>query len=304
MTRHPARTHQHPATVPVRAVAARLPKGRDEVQVFQRLASTSLAQWQANRAGLAGPQADVEYVHQARVALRRLRSAMDLFGHVLPRAWLRRWKPFWRTQARSLGVARDWDVLVNDWLPRVSAVADLAPTLSAWSQTHREAAHAELLAQVNQAGIDRQLKAFCRSVDRLPPGTKPVRVRPRWVRQRVRRLHEQAVRACRAVVDADEESRHALRIRLKRLRYTVDFLAQWMPPKRVRRYQRALAAVLDHLGQLNDLATVRRLLSGAPVEVQSSLDDWLCHQESTLLIRLPMALQAWQRTVLPWKRRH
>ncbi len=305
--------HRRSPQAPVRAVGVRLPSGLGEVQVFQRIALASLAQWQANRAGLVGPQADVEYVHQARVALRRLRSAMDLFRDALPKAWRRRWKPFWRAQARCLGVARDWDVLVTEWLPRLSAVVESDQALLAglsgawpgdWAQAQRGLAHAELLQRVGDPGLDRQLKAFRRSVRRLSPGGTPAPVRPRWVRRRVQRLHDQGVRASKAVADADADSRHALRIHLKRLRYTLDLLAHLLPPKRVRRYQRALVDVLDGLGQLNDLATVRRLLSSAPAQAQPLLDDWLGRQESALLARLPEVLQAWQRAPMPCKRRH
>jgi len=58
--------------------------------------------------------ADPEYLHQMRVALRRLRTAFDIFADAAPDAagldgelrWL----------SRALERARDWDVFVADTL--------------------------------------------------------------------------------------------------------------------------------------------------------------------------------------------
>jgi CHAD domain-containing protein len=312
-------------------VAVRLPSGLSEVAVFRRIALANLAQLQANEAGLAGPQADVEYVHQARVALRRLRSAMDLFGDALPKAWVQKWKPFWQAQARCLGAARDGDVLCTDWLPRLTAVLAADPAVSgsphlAWlgtlAQTRRESAHTALRQQVTNPEHHRQLKAFRRGVRRLSVRAKDAPLSQRWVRKHLQRLHDKAVRASEQVpgmldiaemadvvavaerVDIAAEPRHELRIRLKRLRYALDMVSSLLPPRRVARYQRTLGELQDRLGQLNDLATVRRLLSDGPAEVHALLLPWLSQQEADLLGPLPRMVADWRRRPEPWQRRH
>ena len=54
---------------------------------------------------------------------------------------------------------------------------------------------------------------------------------------------------------------HALRIRLKRLRYTAEFFAPLYPARPARRFIRRLARLQDRLGRLND-ATVADALLG------------------------------------------
>ena len=58
-------------------------------------------------------------------------------------------------------------------------------------------------------------------------------------------------------------ARHALRIRVKRLRYSCEFFAPAFPARRVTPYITALKTLQDVLGELNDMAVGRRLLGVA-----------------------------------------
>ena len=69
----------------------------------------------------SGPSA--EHVHQARVALRRMRSAMRLFDPNHDDFPPRLGKGL-RRLARTLGEARDWDVIVDDTLPSILSTLD------------------------------------------------------------------------------------------------------------------------------------------------------------------------------------
>ena len=57
---------------------------------------------------------DVEYVHQARVASRRLRAALRLFGDSLPAKMVKRWRKAIRRITTGLGTARDCDVHIEE----------------------------------------------------------------------------------------------------------------------------------------------------------------------------------------------
>lgn len=56
---------------------------------------------------------DMECIHRMRVASRRLRTAMDLFGGCLPRRRLLAWQKELRALRQSLGEARDLDVQIE-----------------------------------------------------------------------------------------------------------------------------------------------------------------------------------------------
>jgi len=55
---------------------------------------------------------DIEYVHQMRVASRRLRNALDLFEDALPGKLQKRWLKQIKRVTKSLGAARDTDVQI------------------------------------------------------------------------------------------------------------------------------------------------------------------------------------------------
>ena len=55
---------------------------------------------------------DSEYVHRARVASRRLRAALRMFGDCLPPKKLKDWRKAIKAVTKELGDARDKDVQV------------------------------------------------------------------------------------------------------------------------------------------------------------------------------------------------
>lgn len=66
---------------------------------------------------------DIEHVHRMRVASRRVRNALALFGEDLPRKHYDNWRDEMRRITRALGAARDTDVQIawlQDFLTRLS----------------------------------------------------------------------------------------------------------------------------------------------------------------------------------------
>jgi len=56
---------------------------------------------------------DIEYIHRMRVASRRLRTALTLFGECVPPKRLKKWEKQIKCITRALGAARDTDVQVR-----------------------------------------------------------------------------------------------------------------------------------------------------------------------------------------------
>jgi putative phosphoesterase len=56
---------------------------------------------------------DIEYVHRARVATRRLRACFTIFSSSLPSAHTKRWRKKIRNLTKALGEARDLDVQIT-----------------------------------------------------------------------------------------------------------------------------------------------------------------------------------------------
>jgi triphosphatase len=76
-------------------------------------------------------------------------------------------------------------------------------------------------------------------------------------RSRLRRWQRRIVAGCRAFDELDAAALHALRKRVKRQRYAVEFLAPLLPKRRADRQLKALAAAQQALGVLNDVLVAR-----------------------------------------------
>jgi triphosphatase len=75
--------------------------------------------------------------------------------------------------------------------------------------------------------------------------------------RRLRRWHRRIAQQWQAFDALDEPALHALRKRIKRQRYAVEFFAPVLPRKSVARYLEPLAAVQERMGELNDLFVAR-----------------------------------------------
>jgi CHAD domain-containing protein len=75
--------------------------------------------------------------------------------------------------------------------------------------------------------------------------------------QRLRRWHRRIVADWKAFDSLDEDSLHALRKRIKRQRYAVEFFAPMLRRRQVGRYLGTLASIQDRMGALNDLLVAR-----------------------------------------------
>src|SRR5690606_24945293 len=109
--------------------------------IIGHLAEVMLAWLPVARAGEAP-----EGVHQMRVALRRLRSALRIFGKVLACDAVSDLDARLKTLARALGPARDWDVFLAGAGADLSALVPEKPVLAliADARTQRAAAYRDL----------------------------------------------------------------------------------------------------------------------------------------------------------------
>lgn len=75
--------------------------------------------------GVHQGSADIEYIHRARVASRRLRAALPLFETCLPRKKARTWLDEIKSVTRALGEARDVDVQIERLVKFFESVNEL-----------------------------------------------------------------------------------------------------------------------------------------------------------------------------------
>lgn len=261
-------------------------------QALIALCSAALAQAGANSEGVL-ESADAEYLHQLRVGMRRLRSALQAFKPLLPEGAA---KPLIQRLKRlmpALGAARDWDVFV-EWLQGTRAPR----ALLARARRKREAARGNARRLIRSPGFQRFLLASLRWLHqpRLAACTASL---GEVAADSLERLDRQARKHAGRLDWRDADERHALRIRIKRLRYAVDFFGPLFDPGRAAAYLESVEALQDILGELNDLAVARRLLRrlGNEREVATRLAE----RERRLIPRLGAEWRRFLRQPACWQ---
>ena len=167
---------------PVKAAGLQLQAGMHPVQAFRAAALSCLTHLQANEAGVLHPGTegllpDPEFVHQARVALRRLRTGLRIFRAHLPARFVEHWSAQWRLLTNQLGDARNWDVFATEWMPELaagesspaSALQGSAQALDAWVQQQRRLAWQRAADALGGREHALRLLAFTRAVLCLKP---------------------------------------------------------------------------------------------------------------------------------------
>ena len=256
------------AAHPLKAQPSPLSREQSPVEAFRAIALSCLAQLQANEAGaVAG--GNPEFVHQARVAIRRLRSAFNLFAPVLNPAFVAVYSPRWRELAAGLGSARDWDVFLSETLAPLEEAfpgdADLA-LLRARGEATQARAQASAAVALKQKDYSQLLLAFSAALFRVEPPTIAAPGKSsdaslaKFARRRLGKRAQMITRLVSEHGKMNAERRHELRIAFKKLRYALEFFAPLLPGKRLARYQASLVTIQDLLGTLNDQVTASRLI--------------------------------------------
>lgn len=209
-----------------------------------------------------------EGIHQMRVALRRMRSAIALFRDPF-RASLRSIEGEIRWLAEILGHARDLDVFQDEvFRPAADAHGEderLLELATVVRTRRRIAWHAALEAleseRFRRLVLEITAVTFSRPwLDHAIGGESAVISATDFARDRLSHRYTQAMKIGRRLSDLDSQERHELRIRLKKLRYAVDFFASLYPKRAVKKYLRRLGNLQDLLGSLNDAAVARALV--------------------------------------------
>jgi CHAD domain-containing protein len=199
---------------------------------------------------------DVEGVHQARVATRRLRSDLRTFRSLLDADWAQSLRDELGWLADSLGAVRDRDVLLGRLRARVAALPapdgrSARPVLAAL-EAERDEAYGELLATIRS-------ERYLALLDRLVEAASDPALLPEANREAAAALPPLARRPLRALErrvsalgdpPADDEL-HAVRIRAKRARYAAEAVAPVLG-KRARAVAAAAAELQDVLGEHQD----------------------------------------------------
>ncbi len=248
------------APAAVKATPVRLHKKMRLEDALQCIGLNCLEQLESNVTGVLAQS--VESLHQMRVGLRRLRALLNMFEELAPLPEGMRDSVEWLSGA--LGATRDWDVLAGSTLPAIDG-ADLSQLVAVAEQRARDL-HRDMLQTLRQPRYTQvilQLNGWFhgrRWREGLAVKSPLYRRVDAAMVPLLRKAQQRLRKRIGALDEADPAARHRVRIAAKKARYAAEFFSDLLPAKPARHYVRALSALQDKLGHLNDLAVANTLL--------------------------------------------
>lgn len=260
------------APAPAKAAPGEISATMTVGQAFRAIGRNCVNQMIANEQCLL-INGDPEAIHQMRVALRRLRSAIRLFRDLLAGPQNEDVRTELRWLQASLGPARDTYVFLEEIVaPVVASHPEMAPLLALrahWSQ--ESANHAKLamdsVAEPRFTSLILDLVGWVEAGEwQDEDALSAIRDQPITDFAKTI-LARQDKRLRRAATDdpvaLPMEELHNLRILCKQLRYTSEFFAALFPKRIVRAHLSVLSSLQEILGQLHDISVAAERLGQA-----------------------------------------
>ncbi|HEY1604992.1 MAG TPA: CHAD domain-containing protein [Allosphingosinicella sp.] len=230
----------------------------DVAEGFAAIVHACLRHFRLNER-LVAERRQPEALHQARVAMRRLRSSFSLFRPAIRHsADFERLRGELRWFTATLGDARNLDVFLAGNRDEASD-ADREALRAARERAYDRAI--EALESQRFRDLMLELVVWTEGGDwrRHRKARAPL---AKFAEKRLDRLWRKVRDGGRDLRGLGEEQRHRLRIHIKKLRYAVEFLAELYRPAALaqKRFAGALEGMQESLGHLNDIATARTLV--------------------------------------------
>lgn len=257
---------------------------------LQALIWSCLLHFQTNLPGAmaSGEMNDAEYLHQLRVALRRLRVILRMAEKIHADTQLTVLRAELAVLGSTLGQIREWDVFISQTLQPISTTIKgqvgqcSMQALLASSEQQRADCYSALHAQ--STDFQHLLLRFAiwmngeywREAGQIAPNTLE------FSTKRLSKLYRQYRRAGAQLSTLDAFQLHALRICTKKLRYSGEFFASLFGARKARAFLSALSEVQELLGHINDITIAHRMLDKLS-------NDLPTHEEVIAFIKVAIA---------------
>ncbi|KLN56700.1 CYTH and CHAD domain-containing protein [Variovorax paradoxus] len=276
----------------VPAVKAETPRFAEEKEkldgraIQQAVVASCLAQMLPNASEIAAGSTDEEQIHQLRIGIRRLRTALRELAGLDQRTDLfngAEWEPPLVEAFRALGALRDREQVVKLAQPQLrdAGAPEFDPLAGDDAAAGAPSPGEVVRSPAFQSVLVSLIGFTAATAAQAPPqgdaggaGQPPSAPAPlnagearRHLRKRLQRLHEQAVRDGQRFESLATEDQHRTRKRLKRLRYLAEFVAPLFADGNdedeksspAGRYLKRLRPAQDALGEFNDEAVALAL---------------------------------------------
>jgi triphosphatase len=290
--------------LPVKARPVPLRRDMPVGEAFQAIARNCLDQVLANERCLLATH-DPEAIHQMRVALRRLRSALKVFAALVAGPQLAEAKAEIRWLLGHLGPARDADVFLAEIIDPVLAANPDHPGLASLHAAWRARRDTEF-AQAVDAVAGRRFTALMLALGAWVEagdwhhcaGALPAQPVGVFARKVLAKHDRKLMKAGGKRLDRlPPEALHAVRILGKQMRYAGEFFVSLKAKHNSKAFLGALAELQDVLGKINDIAVaIPRLAASAHRDdhawAAGLVAGWHDHRRPALVAK---ADHAWRR---------
>ena len=225
---------------------------------FQGIALSCLHRFEINR-DLLARTGEAEALHQARVALRQLRSAFSIFRDIVADDRFEDLRGELRWLAATTNEARDLDALI--------ARMDEVPAALVQARKSARTRTSKVLASARSERLLRELLDWVANGVWLEVRNPHDQTAAEFASASLDRLRDKLGKKGRHLRSLDDEGLHEVRIAAKKLRYAAWFFSGLFhgdkAERRAKRFIEAMRALQDRLGEVQDIAvapvTLKRL---------------------------------------------
>jgi inorganic triphosphatase YgiF len=299
---------------PVKGVSPALARTDTLADVLKTLIWSCLQHFQNNLRGAMGSDDD-EYLHQMRVALRRLRVVLRMAEKVSADEQLAGLSKDISALCVALGHIREWDVFIAQTVqPMCARMAGHAglQALLATCERQRAACYAALRGEAQARELQRLMLRFAiwMNGQYWQQQAETVQQAQDFATRRLHKLAKRFAQSGQQLNTVDAARLHALRILAKKLRYSAEFFAALYDKQKARSFLAALSEVQEVLGQINDVAVAHRLLDelaadaslAAHQEAVVLAKGWIAHDLSHQLSVLRKTIQRFNKQAAFWEK--
>jgi inorganic triphosphatase YgiF len=243
-------------------------------------------------------------VHQARVAIRRIRAALRAFRHCLKPRPRKRFNRELRWFQGQLSPARDWHVFVDETLPAIRAAypgrSATTAELRRFALDRRRQATVDVADLFTSSRYMQFLLEFSnwlaqqrRVIDAAAAGMTLAE----FAAARLDTTSREFLADTRPLSRMSPGDRHTLRKRGKKARYACEFFAALWPGRATDAYLRSMKNLQESLGVINDISVAAQTAAlfrenGVDTRASRLVEEW---SGNYLKARLHQAQPDWRR---------
>jgi inorganic triphosphatase YgiF len=280
------------ASAATKAKSLQLEPNLSAEQALKQVIENSLNHILPNAAAIAGGVAEADHIHQARVGLRRLRSALKHFSN-----WSAQIDPTWENELaelfKALGQLRDHDAIQDSVIPLIKQSCDFEFPIDAEIDSNI----AKLFSGAKTTQLFLSLFSF------IYCGDESKSKLSKQVAKILSKLFHKILMDATQFSTLTVEKQHRTRKRIKQLRYCIDFISRLYPEKEVQQFLNKLEPIQEYLGFYNDLFVAEQVFEQQAAEQPQFLFalGWVKAQQPHVAKKADKKLQHLSAKDIFWK---